>query len=124
MPERPIILNASNFHARLEEIKAQQGPPPWGVRLVVSEHVTGMLICQAPGTVNDRHYHIEDEWWIIVEGEIDWEIEGRDKPVRARAGDFVFVPKNHFHLIKPRGDQPTIRLAISKTGEPHRHERS
>lgn len=123
MPDVPVLLGSNNFYARLNEIVASKGAPPWSVRIALSEHVTGTLICQAPGHANDRHYHLEDEWWVIVQGEIDWEIKGRDAPVEAKTGDFVFVPKDHFHLIKPKGSEPTLRLAISKTGEPHRHER-
>jgi quercetin dioxygenase-like cupin family protein len=60
---------------------------------------------------------------MVLEGEIHWEIEGVPEPVPARAGDFVFVPKNHFHHIHVKGDRPAIRLAISVAGEVHRHER-
>jgi len=117
------LLNPERLHARLGEIKDQQGPPPWGVRVAITDHVVGTLICQAPGHPNDRHYHIRDEWWIVLEGEIDWEIEGEPERVHARAGDFIFVPKGKFHHIHVVGDRPAIRLAISFPGEPHRHER-
>ena len=123
MPDHPVLLGQDDFHARLGEIVASKGAPPWSVRIALSDHVMGTLICQAPGHVNDLHYHLEDEWWVILQGEIDWELEGRDAAVEAKKGDFVFVPKDHFHHIKPKGSEPTLRLAISKTGEPHRHER-
>src|SRR5207253_1476031 len=83
----------------------------------VNEQIVGTLICQPPGHPNDRHYHLVDEWWLVVEGEIDWEIEGQVEPVRTRAGDFVLVPANHFHHIRPKGESPTIRLAIKQPGE-------
>src|SRR5205809_388660 len=44
-------------------------------------------------------------------------------PGRPRAGDFVLVPANHFHHMRPTGERPTIRLAITPPGEFHRHER-
>ena len=72
----------------------------------MAENVIGTLICQAPGHPNDRHYHLRDEWWIVLEGEIDWEMEGRAEPIHARAGDFVFAPANVFHHIHVRGDRP------------------
>jgi len=45
-----------------------------------------------------------------MEGEIHWEIEGQAEPVKAKAGDIVFVPKEHFHHIHVKGDKPAIRL--------------
>src|SRR5712692_8795234 len=105
------LLGPDTLHATIDELKRTKGAPPW------SEN-------QPPGHPTDRHYHLVDEWWFIVEGEIDWEIEGQAEPVRARAGDFVFAPGNHFHHIRPKGESPTIRLAITPPGELHRHERA
>lgn len=117
------VLNAETLHARLSELKARHPEPPWSERVAVTENVIGTVICQAPGHPNDRHYHLRDEWWIVLEGEIDWEMEGRAEPIHARAGDFVFAPANVFHHIHVRGDRPAIRLALSYPGEWHRHER-
>lgn len=117
------IMDTETLHARLAEIKKRHGDPPWSERVVETENAIGTLICQAPGHPNDRHYHIRDEWWLVMEGEILWEMEGREEPVRAKAGDFIFAPKGVFHHIHPVGDAPTIRLAISYPGEFHRHER-
>ena len=117
------VLGPGNLHARIDAIKRAKGAPPWSEKIVVNEQIVGTLICQPPGHPNDRHYHLVDEWWLVVEGEIDWEIEGQAEPVRARAGDFVLVPANHFHHIRPTGERPTIRLAITPPGEFHRLER-
>ena len=117
------LLNSETLRVRLEEVKRRQGPPPCGVSLALTDHVVGTLICQPPGQPNDRHYHVKDEWWIVLEGEIHWEVEGEAERVQAKAGDFVFVPKGRFHHIHVVGDRPAIRLAISFPGEPHRHER-
>jgi mannose-6-phosphate isomerase-like protein (cupin superfamily) len=114
------LLGAGKLHTRLDEIKRTKGAPPWVDKLVVNDQIVGTLICQPPGHPNDRHYHLVDEWWLVVEGEIDWEIEGQADPVHARAGDVVFAPANHFHHIRPRGTVPTIRLAITPPGEFHR----
>ena len=117
------VLGAENLVARLEEIKAHAGPAPWSQRIALTEHNVGTLIYQDPGHPNDRHYHLEDEWWFVIEGEIQWEMEGVAEPIQARAGDFVFAPKNCFHHIHVVGAKPALRLAISVPGEPHRHER-
>jgi mannose-6-phosphate isomerase-like protein (cupin superfamily) len=117
------LLGPDKVHATIEEIKRSKGTPPWSEKVVVNDQTVGTVICQPPGHSTDRHYHLADEWWVVLEGEIDWEIEGQDAPVHARAGDLVFVPANHFHHIHPTGRGPSIRLAITPPGEFHRHER-
>jgi quercetin dioxygenase-like cupin family protein len=117
------LLGLGTVHARVAQIKRERGAPPWAEKIVVNDQIVGTLICQAPGQPNDRHYHLTDEWWFVVEGEIDWEIEGQPEPIQARAGDFVFAPARHYHHIRPKGQAATIRLAITPPGEFHRHDR-
>jgi mannose-6-phosphate isomerase-like protein (cupin superfamily) len=120
---RPI-LDATLNSISLEEVKKAMGPPPWSHPVVQADHVVGVVICQEPGRVNDRHCHMYDEWWVVLEGQIDWIIEGReDRPVRAKAGDFVFVPARTFHQIFPKGNGPSVRLGIALPGHGHLHEK-
>jgi quercetin dioxygenase-like cupin family protein len=69
----------------VEDIKRRKGTAPWVEKVVVNEQMSGTLICQPPGHDTDRHYHLTDEWWVVLEGEIDWQIEGRTEIVHARA---------------------------------------
>lgn len=119
----PILGPALN-HISLEQIKKEMGPPPWARQVVLTDHVGGVVICQSPGQANDRHCHDYDEWWVVLEGEIDWIIEGReDRPVEAKAGDFVLAPSQTFHHIFPKGDGPSIRLGILLPGHGHLEEK-
>ena len=122
MDNDPILSSALNT-INLEEIKRGMGPPPWFRPVVLADHVMGALICQTSSVTTDNHVHDYDEWWLVLEGEIHWVIEGRDEPVRAKAGDFIFVPALTFHHIFPQGDQPSIRLAVSLPGKSHLHQR-
>ena len=117
-------LNSEKLVASLEEIKARHGQPPWSERIIINDRCTTTVICQPAGHTNDWHYHVVDEWWMIAEGEQAWEIEGHDGPHYVKAGDFIYVPAGHYHLIHVLGRQPAIRIAVSYTGEPHRHERA
>ena len=117
------ILDATLNTISLEKIKAEMGSPPWSHPVVLADHVAGVVIYQNPGQINDNHCHNYDEWWIVLEGEIDWLIEGRDEPVQAKAGDFVYVPALTFHHIFPKGDTPSVRLGIALPGQGHLHER-
>lgn len=123
MPLNNPILDATLNSISLEEIKREMGPPNWVRQIVDLDHVRGAIICQESGKTNDNHVHNYDEWWIILEGEIDWVIEGRDETVHAKAGDFVFVPALTFHHIFPKGGKPSIRLGVAFLGHGHLHER-
>ena len=107
------------LHARVEDIKRKKGVAPWVEKVVVNEQMSGTLICQPPGHDTDRHYHLVDEWWVVLEGEIDWEIEGRAEIVHARAGDIVFAPArctittSGRPAIVPRSVWPSRRPASS-----------
>src|SRR5438876_11413244 len=67
------LLRGDKLHARIDDIKRAKGAPPWSEKIVVNDQIVSTLICQPPGHPNDRHYHLVDEWWLVVEGEIDWE---------------------------------------------------
>ena len=124
MPLNNPILDATLNSISLERIKEEKGPPPWSHSVVIADHVCGTVIYQNPGQDNDRHCHNYDEWWVVLEGEIDWVIEGKeDTPVQAKAGDFVFVPAQTFHHIFPKGDVPSVRLGVSLPGHGHLHEK-
>lgn len=117
------VLSAGLNSISIDEIKRELGPPPASCAVVLAEHVVGVFIYQNSGQINDRHCHNYDEWWLVLEGEIDWVIEGREEPVHAKAGDFVFVPNRTFHHIFPAGGKPSIRLGVALPGHGHLHER-
>ncbi len=122
--ERSPALSTERVAIGIEELKARHGPPPWAASLVQTDRYVVTVICQAPGHQNDWHYHLADECWSVYEGEVSWTLEGRSEPVHVTAGEWILAPANTFHLIQVHGEQPAIRIAISHTGEYHRHERS
>jgi mannose-6-phosphate isomerase-like protein (cupin superfamily) len=123
MAERTPLLDIGKLRARVDELRARKGPPPWSDTLVMTDDIQAFIICHLPGHLNDTHYHLHDEWWIVLQGEIDWYIEGEPEPIRARAGDFVLGPKNRWHHLEPVGTEATIRVAINARGEFHRYDR-
>ena len=61
-------------------IQSQDNSKSWCHRLVNTENNSATLISQLPGEGNRRHYHPNwNEWWYIVKGEWEWEIEGKEK---------------------------------------------
>lgn len=85
----------------------------WSKRVVNTENNSATLICQYPGEGNRLHYHPDwNEWWYIVEGTWEWEIEGTKSEVQG--GDIVFIEKGKKHKITAIGDKSAIRLAVSR----------
>ncbi|MCC6175527.1 MAG: cupin domain-containing protein [Chloroflexi bacterium] len=123
MAVRVPLLEAGKLWERLEELIARKGEPPWGEAMVLTDDMQAFIIAQQPGHPTDTHYHLHDEWWVMLKGEIDWWIEGQPEPIHAREGDFVLAPKLHNHHIEPVGSSLTIRLAINARGEFHRYDR-
>lgn len=95
----------------------------WCHRVINTENNSATLISQMPGEGNRLHYHPNwNEWWYIVKGKWKWEIEGKEYTVKK--GDIVFMQKNKHHKITAVGDEPAIRLAISRDLIPHLYPES
>ena len=90
----------------------------WSKRVIDTESNSMTVISQIPGEGNRRHYHPDwNEWWYIVAGEWDWEIEGKIKKIKK--GDIVFMEKNRVHKITASGSEPAIRMAVSRSDVVH-----
>ena len=90
----------------------------WSHTLVNTESNSATLICQLPGEGNRRHHHPDwNEWWYIVEGTWQWDIEGEKKLIKA--GDVVFMEKGRKHRIEAVGDKCAIRIAVSRYDVAH-----
>lgn len=90
----------------------------WSHCLVNSPSNSATLIAQMPGEGNRRHHHHDwDEWWFIIEGEWEWEIEGTPKKIQK--GDLVFIERNKKHKITAAGEKMAIRIAVSRYDVDH-----
>ena len=99
-------------------IQERRSNPSWMMRVVNTNSNSCCLISQQPGEGNRRHFHPSwNEWWYIVEGEWDFEIEG--KVIRVVKDDIVFIPQNTWHKITAAGNKPAVRLAVSREDVKH-----
>lgn len=90
----------------------------WSHTLVNTESNSATLIAQMPCEGNRLHYHPDwNEWWYILEGEWEWDIEGCKKAIKT--GDLVFMQKGRVHKITAKGDKIAIRLAVSRADVEH-----
>lgn len=57
------------------------------------------------------HRHDWDEAYYVIEGALDFEIDG--KPVRLSAGDFTYLPRNTVHGFKGASPSPARVLIFA-----------
>jgi len=94
----------------------------WSHTLADTESNSATLICQLPGEGNRKHFHPDwNEWWFIVSGTCQWDIEDEAKTIRK--GDFVFMPRGKRHKITVVGDEAAIRIAVSRYDVAHIYDK-
>tara|TARA_Y100000004_G_C8926440_1_gene417822 strand:+ start:50 stop:478 length:429 start_codon:yes stop_codon:yes gene_type:complete len=121
--EKDGVINNDLFDVNQEVVNIDDilrfaPAPSWSKRIIDSSSNSATLICQNPGEGNREHYHPDwNEWWYIIDGEWEWNIEGIKKVVKT--GDFVFIEKGKKHKITAVGEKPAIRLAVSRGDVEH-----
>ena len=72
-----------------------------------------------PGVVAARHSHPGEELVYIIEGELEYRLDGRP-PVTLRAGDVLLIPYGTNHEVKNVGSGNAAELAtyIVEKGKP------
>lgn len=73
----------------------------------------------APGVTVARHSHPGEEIVYVIEGVLQYEIDGRP-PVTLKAGDVLFIPDGAVHSAKNVGSVNAAELAtyIVRKGKP------
>ena len=102
-------------------IQSNSSAVSWSHTVINSPSNSATLIAQMPGEGNRMHHHPDwDEWWYILEGEWEWNIEGNKR--RIKKGDVVFIERNRKHKITATGSKMAIRLAVSRYDVDHVYE--
>lgn len=112
----------------LASASATANPAPAGVtRTDLQRHdlsIPGRETVQAridiaPGAVAPWHRHPGEEVIYIVEGTLEYQLEGQP-PVTVKAGDVLFVPAGVAHMARNRTDTNGAELAtyIVEKGKP------
>ena len=113
------LFNSNKEIVNLEKLIVEKPKNiSWSKRIVDTESNSMTIIAQLPGEGNRRHYHSNwNEWWFILDGEWEWEIDG--KIMEAKKGDLVFIKKNRIHKIVAKGEKMAIRMAVSRSDVDH-----
>jgi mannose-6-phosphate isomerase-like protein (cupin superfamily) len=119
-PTQPDKYDAVNrpyrdFFKDVVEKDPTHGPKD---HLVVADEANLVNIIRGPGVPtppasNRGHFHIgEEEFWFILEGKCDYQIEGVGL-LTADAGDVVLVPPGRFHRASWANGQMDTRLSFN-----------
>ena len=73
----------------------------------------------APGVASIRHWHPGEEIVYVLEGVLEYEVEGKP-PVTLKTGDVLFIPPGTIHTAKNVGSGPGAELAtyVVEKGKP------
>ena len=117
--EHNDLFDSNKEIVNLNEIlRKKSATSSWSKRVIDTDSNSMTIIAQMPGEGNRRHYHPDwNEWWYIVQGEWEWEIEGEIK--RIKTGDIVMMEKRRVHKITAVGDKMAIRMAVSRSDVEH-----
>lgn len=117
-----LLLIGSACH--LQVVWAQQ---PGVTRVALQQRdlsVPGREVVQvrvelAPGVVFPKHTHPGDEIVYLLEGSLEYHIDGRI-PVTLRAGEVLFIPAGAVHSARNVGDAKGAELAtyVVEKGKP------
>ena len=86
---------------------------------IPGREVIQVLVEFAPGVAFPRHSHPGEEIVYVIEGVLEYELEGRP-PVTLKAGEVLFIPHGTIHAVKNVGSGKAAELAtyIVEKGKP------
>ncbi len=101
-------------HTKIADLKAKHaGEPNWRELVVDDDHLRAEYISSAPGTKVPKQLHPDTRaWWVVMEGQIRFEIEG-EKPFVATERSMVQVPMQTIFSMETVGDRPAMRFEVN-----------
>ncbi len=101
-------------HTKLADVKAKhKGTSDWREVVVDDDHLHAEYVAMAPGGKVSRRFHPDTrEWWVVMEGQMRFEIEGQEA-FTATKGSMVQVPMQTIYSIEDVADQPSLRFEVN-----------
>jgi len=98
-------------HTKIADVKAaHKGQASWRYTVVDDDHLKSEYVMMAPGEKVSRRFHPDTrEWWVVMDGQIKFDIEGENSFV-ATKGSMVQVPMQTIYSMEVVGDQPALRF--------------
>lgn len=98
------------FHTTEEAAETLRFPPQITLKILLPTAATGGSVAifediVAPGVGPGRHiHHGQDEAFLVLEGQFDFEVAG--ERIHAGPGDVAFVPRETVHAFRNVGETP------------------
>ncbi len=101
-------------HTQLAEILAKhKSSADWRQVIVDDDHLNAVYISAAPGSKTPPRFHPDTrEWWVVMDGQIRFNIEGQ-QPFVASKGWMVQVPVRNIYSLETIGDKPSLRFEVN-----------
>src|SRR5262245_52457579 len=98
-------------HTKLSEVKAKhKGEDDWREEVVSDDHLHAEYISMAAGGKVSRRFHPDTrEWWVVMDGQIRFEVENKESFV-ATKGSMIQVPMQTIYAMETVGDKPSLRF--------------
>src|SRR3979409_576148 len=101
-------------HTKIADVKAaHKGKASCRQVIVYDDHLKAEYIAMAPGEKVGRRFHPDTrEWWVIMDGEGRFDIEGQDS-FTATKGSMVQVPMQTIYSMEAVGGKPALRFEVN-----------
>ena len=114
--DKSSLLN--QHRTSLSDLLAAHEETPWSEDVIVNDRNRVRVVYNQPGeSVFDLINPENDEFWIVLFGQISWRI-GDEGVMNARPGDIVFVPAGTKYSIRTTGRDPSVRVSINAPDAP------
>jgi mannose-6-phosphate isomerase-like protein (cupin superfamily) len=97
-------------HIKLADLKARhKGQTNWMEVVIDDENYHSTYHSAAPGTRFPRRVHPDTrKFWVVVEGELRFTIDGQPEPVAATKGSIVQAPRKTVYSLEVTGTAPAL----------------
>ena len=101
-------------HTKIADVKARhERESNWNEVVVDDNHLHAAYVFSAAGAHVARRFHPDTrEWWIVLEGQIRFEIEGL-APFVASKGWMVQAPMQTIYSMETVGAKPSLRFEVN-----------
>ena len=101
-------------HTKLVEVLAKhKGQNDWREQVVADDHFNADYVSLgAGGKVIPRFHPDTRAWWIVMDGEMKFTIEGHGS-FTARKGSMVQVPMQTIYSMETVGEKPSLRFEVT-----------
>jgi mannose-6-phosphate isomerase-like protein (cupin superfamily) len=99
---------------RIADLKKKHpGESDWRETIVDDPLLHADYISMGPGAKVSRRFHPDTrEWWVVTDGQIQFDIEGQGSFVAGK-GAMVQAPMQTIYSMETVGDRPAVRLEVN-----------